>query len=140
MPYRALFRTIVTVALAFLAVGMWVRAVEPLLVEAQAAATQPAGAARTRPAANSPQIAPPPEKGLSMLIRGTLLLSFLLICMLLLVGIFSSFREWVRYQTTASERRKRSKTKYVDAWKLAGERMPVNGSEEEEKGEDPSSS
>jgi hypothetical protein len=135
MPYRALFRTIVTVALALLAVGMWVRAVEPLLKSAQAASTQPTGKAQAFSTSTAPNIAPPAEHGLQTLIRGTLLLCFLLICMLLLVGVFASFREWVRYHTAAPERRKQ-RTRYVDAWKLAGERMNSQAGEppEEESG------
>ncbi len=43
MPYRALLMSIVTVAIALIAVGMWVRAVEPWVAVSQAA-TQEAAA------------------------------------------------------------------------------------------------
>ena len=127
-PYRAMFTTIVTVTLALVAVGMWIRAVEPMLAAAGAAspATQITG----------PETAPgtshSPEHSLKLVVQGTLLLSFLLICLLLVVGFFATFREWVRFRMRKREGREGHKTKFVDAWKLAGERMESPGREEDE--------
>jgi len=177
MPYRALLWTMMTVALALVAVAMWVRAVEPLLAAAnrsagQNAASRPAeggagegtealrhkgtegGKAETQVAgtqvagtqvagtqgastqgASSRAVGVPAEKGLQRLVHGTLLLSFVLICMLLVVGLAATFREWVRYRTAEGKRgRKGSKTVYVDAWKIAGERMRPEGREGGDKG------
>jgi hypothetical protein len=135
MPYRALLWTIVTVGLALLAVGMWVRAVGPLLEENTKHETRNAklverksaeGAAR--PVAT--RVAPAgSEQGLRRLVHGTLLRSFVLICMLLVVGLAGAFREWVRFRTLGAGRVRKGveKTKYVDAWKIAGERMGAEG-------------
>jgi hypothetical protein len=137
MPYRALLWTIMTVALALLAVGLWVRAVGPLMVGAEGVAeTQSTkheprnAAAATKPAATRPAPAGA-EQGLRRLVHGTLLLSFVLICMLLIVGLAGALREWVRFRTMGAgrERAKAAKTNYVDAWKIAGERMPPDGGE-----------
>lgn len=126
MPYRALIVTLVTVTIALLAVGMWARSISPMLAEANAA-TQPSEVpGLSHPAA--PVYVPtstapvPPEKQLKRLVKGTLILSFVLICMLFVVGFFASFREWVRYRTLAPSR-PAQKTAFVDAWKIAGERL-----------------
>jgi hypothetical protein len=103
MPYRALLMTIVTVALALLAVAMWVAAVAPMLATAPPTATGPT-----------------PEHQLHILTRGVLILSFLLICLLLVVGLVSTMRQWLRSRQPV---RKRVRTRYVDAWKIAGERL-----------------
>ncbi len=63
-----------------------------------------------------------------------MLLAFVLICMLLLVGFFATFREWVRYGDRGRIRR-REKTQYVDAWKIAGERLDLPGEKKEGEGE-----
>jgi hypothetical protein len=135
MPYRAMLSTIVTVALALLALGMWIRVVEPEIrgaaqydeVAKVPAATHPV----TRPATAE---APESVKARSV-VQLTMLLSFVLICMLLLVGFFATFREWVRYGGRERQRR-REKTAYVDAWKIAGERLDVAGKEPDEEQEE----
>ena len=109
----------------------WARAIGPILATAQAA-TRPAGVVATAPAVVDPSRPPPPDKALRMVIKGTLLLSFSLICLLMLVGFFASFREWVRYTTSDRGVRGRQKTRYVDAWKLAGERVKMQEGEEPE--------
>jgi hypothetical protein len=129
MPYRAMLFTLVTTVVALLAAGMWVRAVSPML----AAATDAIEAAHmtaTNPA-TAPRPATRPESyvNLRKVIRGTLLLAFLLICFLLVVGLFATSREWVRYTTTRKEIRQGHKTRYVDAWKLAGERLKQKDSD-----------
>jgi hypothetical protein len=130
MPFRAMFTTIVTVALALLTVGMWIRAVEPMLRAANAAATQPGRQVATTSATRtSSTVTPPPDRELRVVIKGTLLLSFFLICLLLVVGFLASFREWVRVHTMAKGSRKAARTRYVDAWKIAGERMNVEPQE-----------
>jgi hypothetical protein len=140
MPYRALLWTIMTVALALLAVGMWTRAVGPLMEGADAAAVTNGGT--TQPAKIEPSTKPAPtrpaavgsEQNLRRLVHGTLLLSFVLICMLLIVGLAGSFREWVRFRTMGAGRirAKADKTKYVDAWKIAGQRMPSDGGKKDD--------
>ncbi|MGN6367281.1 MAG: hypothetical protein ACTHN5_03380 [Phycisphaerae bacterium] len=125
--------TIVTVALALLALGLWIRGVEPVLKGAEeadkiAVATQP----NTRPGLHE---APESAKA-RWIVQMTMLLAFVLICMLLLVGFFATFREWVRYGDRGSIRR-REKTQYVDAWKIAGERMHVAGEKPPDEEEPP---
>jgi hypothetical protein len=117
--------TIVTVALALLALGLWIRGVEPVIKGAEQAdeiakvpvATQPI----TRPATQ-----PAESTKIKWVVQLTLLLAFVLICMLLLVGFFATFREWVRYGDRGRIRR-RERTQYVDAWKIAGERLDAAG-------------
>ena len=101
MPYRALMWTLVTVGLAFLTVGMWMRAVQPMMAEHG-------------------------TQEMTVLVKGTLLLAFVLIGMLLIVGLLGAYREWMRYRG-----RKGKQTKYVDAWKIAGERLKMKESEDE---------
>ena len=126
MPYRALIITLVTVTIALLAVGMWVRSIGPMLAEVNAA-TQPS----TVPGFSHPAARPydpasgarlPPDKQFKRLVKGTMILAFVLISMLFVVGFFASLREWVRVRTTVLDKPAR-KTAYVDAWKIAGERM-----------------
>lgn len=122
MPFRAMFATIVTVALALAAIGLWVRAVQPMLREAAVqSATAPATQAATSPA-----------QSLSVLVRGTMILSFVLISLLLIVGFVATTREWARLIIA---KRVQRRTKYVDAWKLAGERLDVKKELDEEEEE-----
>lgn len=69
-----------------------------------------------------------------LMVKGTLLLAFVLIVTLLIVGLLGAYREWMRYRDGDGEGgggRKRVRTKYVDAWKIAGERLKVKDSEED---------
>jgi hypothetical protein len=134
MPYRAMFATIVTVAFALLALGMWISVIEPVLVGAEKAdAVSTAPAARSvSPSATSAADVPESVK-VRWVMQGTLILAFVLICLLLIVGFGATFREWVRYGSRQSLRRaEKTKTAYVDAWKLAGERMQVEGTADED--------
>ena len=137
MPYRAMLATIVTVALALLALGMWLRGVEPELQRAmqydEIAKVHPATQPITRPAT-----APAESTKARWVVQLTMLLAFVLICMLLLVGFFATFREWVRYGDREKIRR-RQKTQYVDAWKIAGERLDVAGDKPPPDDETPAS-
>ncbi len=120
MPFRAVMYTLVCIALAFLAVGMWVRAVSPMVAEVyastQPSATHPAISA-TLPASTQSER---PDKQFKGVVRGTLILSFMAICLVLAIGFFATLREWVRF--TLKNPHQSRKTRYVDAWKLAGER------------------
>lgn len=130
MPYRALLYTLTTLALAFLAIGMWLRAMTPMLAEVNAATqASPSHPAATYPAGS--QHVEKPERQFKGIFKGALLLSFVMLCIVLTVGFFATLREWVRFTTTAPERRK--KTKYVDAWKLAGERAQAAPEKPEEE-------
>ena len=120
MPYRALLYTLVTLGLVFLSIGMWVSAVAPMVAEVNAS-TQPSPehpAISTRESQTSPA---PPDKQFKRTVKGTMLLAFVLACMLLAVGFFATFREWVRFWMEGPTKAKR--TRYVDAWKIAGERL-----------------
>ncbi len=120
MPYRAMFSTIVTAGVALLCLAMWLWYVAPLVAAAGAvAATMPAATGHATGGES-------PELMLKRLVEGVMLLSFLLICLLLVVGFAATFREWVRYGSRPSSRRLgAAKTQYVDAWKIAGERLMV---------------
>jgi hypothetical protein len=129
MPYRAMLFTLLTTVMALIVAGMWVRAVSPMLATATSA-IEAANMTATNPA-TAPRHATRPESyvGLRQMIRATLLLSFVLICFLLVVGLFATSREWVRYTTMRRQFRERQKTAYVDAWKLAGDRLKTDEDE-----------
>ena len=129
MPYRSILITLVTVMLALLAAGMWSRSIAPLLATVNAS-TQPStkpGEAHpglTFPTTSSTQ-ADRPDRQFKALVKATLLATFLIICLLFVIGFFTTLRTWMRSAG------KVKKTRYVDAWKLAGERLKTEG----EKGE-----
>jgi ABC-type Fe3+ transport system permease subunit len=134
MPFRAVLYTLVCLALAFLAVGMWVRAISPMVAEVYAS-TQPSathpGISATRPASTQ---ADRPDKQFKGILRATLILSFIAICLVLVIGLFATLREWFRM--TLKEDPKRRRTRYIDAWKLAGERaQPLETDDDGEKTE-----
>jgi len=132
--------TVVTIALAMLVLGMWIRGIGPILDEAKqvdAAATAPV--ANTATEASTEAAAVEEAKLDKDHVQGVMLLSFSLVCLLLVVGFASTFREWVRYSARGRMGRLvRSKTEYVDAWKIAGERLHLerkeaDGEEETER-------
>ncbi len=123
MPYRAMLVTIITVALALFALGLWIRGVEPVIKGAEQADEIAKMPAPTQPITR-PATEPSESTKARWLVQLTLLVSFVLICMLLVIGFFATFREWVRYGDRGSVRR-RERTQYVDVWKIAGERLDV---------------
>ncbi|GEM_PF-1818176 len=140
VPYRAMIWTVLTVALALLLVAMWVHAIHPMLSSAMNALETQPGAASSRAvvSASGPAMvhaATTPEKDLSRLVRGTLILCFVLVGLLVVVGVAAMFREWMRACGSGSWWGHRHRTVYVDAWKIAGERMQSEG-KEREGGED----
>jgi len=117
MPYRSILITLVTVTLALLAAAMWMRSIAPMLGEVNAS---------TQPSASHPGLSFPttsskeaerPDRQFKALIKATMWATFLIICVLFVIGFFTTLRTWMRAPA------KHKKTKYVDAWKLAGERM-----------------
>ena len=126
MPYRGMLYTLFAVALSLLMVGMWVRAVRPLLHRSNEAETlhvpKTDGWKAVEAAHEEAGILRHPNRALKKFINGVSLLYLLLICALFIVGLFATFREWVRLQTIEGKSRKHNRTKYVDAWKIAGER------------------
>jgi uncharacterized membrane protein len=123
MPYRAMFSTVITATVALLALTMWLWYVAPLV----AATGWGNGGVATRVSANGES----PERQLRGFIEMVMLASFVLICLLLIVGFAATFREWVRYGTRKPDiGGKSKKTPFVDAWKIAGERLNVEPTEE----------
>ena len=105
MPYRALIITVVTCALGLLASALYLMAAKPYLVTT-------VGDATTR------------NHDVELLTRGTLLLVLILVSVLLGIGMTISMREWMRmYARSRAQSRTPQRTAYVDAWKIAGERM-----------------
>lgn len=133
MPFRALLWMILSTALALLAVSLWVRAIHPMLsanheapVATLTATTQAATQGSSTASMPAAQPLDDPSRSLHFLVRGVLMLSFLLICLLLIVGIIATFRETLRFRgggRTFSSRQ--SKTTYTDAWRLAGRRVDL---------------
>ena len=130
MPYRAMFASIITVLLALVAVGMWIHTVAPILAEIDVHTSEHAATAPLAPRQPSADRELPAEQQAHAhrFVQGTLLLAFLLICVLLIVGFAATFREWIRYRTHAlsnSVQRAKNRTPYVDAWKMAADRMQM---------------
>ncbi len=120
MPYRAMLWTMLTIGLALLAVGLWIRAVEPQLATA-IAATQSAPPATT--STRTAKIQPGADEKVRAIMKITLICSFILMCLLFTLGLFGTFREWLRFQTLRTLEKKPEKTHYTDAWKIAGQRL-----------------
>ena len=125
MPYRSVFVTVVTVLLALLAAGMYARAVVPMLAVVNAS-TQPStqrGNSHpgvTFPTPSSSQPYARPDREFKALVKLTMIATFLIVCLLFVIGFFTTLRSWMRAP-------KPKPTRYVDAWKLAGERLRVDG-------------
>jgi hypothetical protein len=129
MPYRAMIATMVTVALALVAVGMWVAVMGKILHATPDGTAGPATA--TGRAINTTGPATAPDASvvqLHAMTRGVLILAFILILLLLFVGLVATAREWMRAKRPV---RKKVRTRFVDAWKIAGERMKEKEDEEE---------
>ena len=107
-----MFYTLVTTALALLAITLW------LMVMSRMVATS-AEIAPTGPTVEADH--------LRQLLRGTLILALLLVCMLLFLGFAATWREWTQ------PRESRKATRYVDAWKIAGERLQAAEDETQEQ-------
>jgi hypothetical protein len=107
MPYRAMLWTVMLLAIALLMVALWGRTVAGLLAQA---------------IIDSQHVLIPgsPASSLKSLFVAVLLLSFLLLIMILIVGAAATYREFLRRKPPARLRRR---TPYVDAWKLAGQRL-----------------
>ncbi len=110
MPYRPIILMLCTVALALLAVALWVREIAPLVAATPTVQVSP----------STTHIAVDPGHQLRTLVKGTLILTFMLILLLMVVGIYSTWRAWIRRPPVE---RHKERTTYVDAWKLAGERL-----------------
>jgi hypothetical protein len=126
MPYRAMLYTLLAVALGLLTSGMWLRAVRPMVMRSDDAekVSPPVGEAwkAVETAHEEAHVIAHPARALRKFINGVSLLNLLLISSLLVVGFFATFREWVRVAALSGPRPRRQRTRYVDAWKLAGER------------------
>ena len=125
MPFRALLYTLTMLTLVLLAIGMWVRAIAPM-AGAVNASTQPTA---SHPGLSFPttqsQEAERPDKQFKGLVKASMLASFVAICILLTIGFFATMREWMRFMTRGPGGRAK-RTRYVDAWKLAGERAEAD--------------
>jgi hypothetical protein len=127
MPYRTILITLVTVTLALLVIGMWTRAIAPMLAEVNAS-TQPSTApgsthpAITFPTTSSAEPAARPDRQFKMLVKGVAVIAFVLTSLLFVIGFFATLHSWARaFMRGGRGRAKR--TPYVDAWKIAGERL-----------------
>jgi hypothetical protein len=134
MPYRSILVTIVTVMLALLAGTMWMRSVTPLLKAVNAStqlSTEPGNAhpAISFPTASSTQ-ADRADRQFKGLVRATMFATILVICVLFVIGFFTTLRSWMRST-------KPKRTRYVDAWKLAGERLKASADPESPQSDQP---
>lgn len=111
MPMRALFYTMVAAGIMLLIIVLWAGTMAHIYREV-APATQPLVGTTTMALKNASNI--------RQIFRGTLILSLLLLGLLLVVGAIATWRARVRHSTESGTRKP---TRYVDAWKLAGERM-----------------
>src|ERR1051325_3182382 len=137
MPFRALLWTLLTVALALVVVGMWLRVVEPMLATAQEAEKTPGVYPTSQPVGATQPVPPPPPVLQRIVVKTTLLIAFILVSFLLVIGFLAMFREWVRFHSGEWKKsRSGPKTHYVDAWKIAGERLKAKEQPLEDDDED----
>jgi uncharacterized membrane protein len=128
MPYRSILITLVTVSLALLTIGMWTRAIAPMLAEVNAS-TQPSTApGSTHPAVSFPttssaEPAARPDRQFKVLVKGVAGIAFILTCLLFVIGFFATLHSWARSLMKDGRGSKPKRTRYVDAWKIAGERL-----------------
>jgi hypothetical protein len=108
MRYRSIVLMLAGLAIGLAAIGLWIQHVTPL-VKATPSAQMPAAGGGTDPGHQ-----------LRVLVKGTLVLTLTLMTVLLLMGIFVTIRDWLRRPPV---QRTGEKTQYVDAWKLAAERL-----------------
>ncbi|MEI8196191.1 MAG: hypothetical protein WCI73_09810 [Phycisphaerae bacterium] len=118
MPFRVWLHTIVAVSLMLLAIGLWAKAVANMYFKVAVPAT-----AQLSPSAAHAAVS------LRQLFRGTLILSFILVLLVLVVGFTATWRERLRHKAETANRKR---VPYVDAWKLAGERLETPENLEEE--------
>src|SRR4051812_5559763 len=108
MPYRAMLYTLFAVGLSMLIVGMWLRAIRPSLhrsEEAELRNVASGEAGKTVASAHDEaQAISHPNRALHKFINGVSLLNLLLICSLLVVGFFATFREWARIAALPQDR------------------------------------
>jgi hypothetical protein len=127
MPYRSIFITLVTVTITLLIAGMWVRSITPMLARVNAS-TQPS----TMPGNSHPGLSAAaatqmdrPDRQFKDLVKAVLIATFVIVGLIFAIGFFATMRAWVRSPG------KHKKTRYVDAWKLAGERLQPKDEEGE---------
>jgi hypothetical protein len=128
MPYRSILITVVTVMLALLAAGMYARSIASMLLVVNAStqpSTQPGNShpGVTFPTTSSTQPAARPDREFKALVKLTMIATFVIVCLLFVIGFFTTLRSWMRAP-------KPKPTRYVDAWKLAGERLRVESEPE----------
>jgi hypothetical protein len=128
MPYRSILITLVTMTLALLAISMWTRAIAPMLAEVNAS-TQPSTApgsthpAISFPTTSSAEPAARPDRQFKVFVKGVAGIAFVLTCLLFVIGFFATLHSWARAFMRGGGRGKVKRTRYVDAWKIAGERL-----------------
>jgi hypothetical protein len=136
MPYRSILITLVTVMLAILAYSMWMIAIAPRIPEVIASTQPSTEPGRSHPGVSFPTTASAeveqPDRQFKDLIKATMIATFLIICLLFVIGFFATLRSWMRAP-------KPKRTRYVDAWKIAGERLraadDADGAEDDAKRE-----
>ena len=134
MPYRSILITLVTVSLALLAAGLWMRSISPMIAEVNAS-TQPStvpGNMSHSTISRLPSSGCAVRQSLPMSRIGSglpavwiMIATFLVISILFVIGFFTTLRAWMRPPT------KYKKTRYVDVWKIAGLRKEAQVAEDE---------
>lgn len=123
MSSRGLLLGIFTIGVAVTIISLWIGAVGPMLAPLGASGrpphttSMPSVSTVASNAAVDSSRRPAPD--LLSLVGATMLLAFILLCLLLAITLIATMREML----VGSQTKKSTKTTYVDAWKLAGKRL-----------------
>jgi hypothetical protein len=118
MAYRSLIWILISVATVVAIVILWMQAVDPLLTQSAAPATAPAV---WPPSTHAPPTTSTsgPHPAVLDLARAGLLMALVVLGVLLTISLILTLRSVLLGYPPGKSR----KTRYVDAWKLAGKRM-----------------
>ncbi len=126
MSYRSLIWSLISVAIVVAIVALWIQAINPLLTSSAMPATAP-GIWTSLPHARPATSASGHRQAVWNLAQAGLLLAFVVLCVLFTVSLILTLRSLLLGYPPEKSR----KTKYVDAWKLAGKRFGDKPSEDD---------
>ncbi len=126
MSYRSLIWSLISLATVVVIAALWMQAVDPMLTHSLIPATAPAVRPASTPAPPTTSTSGRQPAGLGLAWAG-LLMALVVLCVLLTISLILT----VRSLLLGYPPEKSDKTKYVDAWKLAGKRLGDKPSEDD---------
>ncbi len=126
MSYRSLIWSLLSLAIVVAIVALWIQAINPLLTPSAVPTTAP-GVWTPMPHAQPATSTSEHRRAMWNLAQAGLLLAFVVLCVLFTVSLILTLRSLLLGYPSEKAR----KTKYVDAWKLAGKRLGDKPSEDD---------